>query len=306
MTPTATVHLFDVEPDLAEFLSANQRAESSALRLPTLTVGHGPVEFSELLAAADSFAAIVLDGMLLQQLRVGEQVGLRLLGPGDVVSFTRRPGSMLLSNAECRVVEDVRLALFGRDVLLACHRWPRLQLGVYARVAEQSDRLAAQLVICQLPRVDQRLLAIMWLMAESWGHVTRVGTSLPVNLTHDVLGGLVGARRSTVTLALGELAERGALIRQDRGWLLLEEPPTVTGEFPRIDEPRLVEDVGDGWRRALDPLSQPEPEPDGSQLIDLVARLREEHVASRHKMNAQLARFRELRVEGTLGQRVRR
>ncbi len=46
-------------------------------------------------------------------------------------------------------------------------RWPGLLAGLHVHVAEQSERLAAQLVICQLPRVDQRLLAIMWLLAES-------------------------------------------------------------------------------------------------------------------------------------------
>jgi hypothetical protein len=47
---------------------------------------------------------------------------------------------------------------------------------------------------------------------------------LPLALTHETLGGLVGARRPTVTLALRELTERGALVHQSPGWLLLEAP----------------------------------------------------------------------------------
>ena len=34
---------------------------------------------------------------------------------------------------------------------------------------------------------------MMWLLAESWGQVTSAGTTLPLTLTHDTLGGLVGA-----------------------------------------------------------------------------------------------------------------
>jgi hypothetical protein len=79
-------------------------------------------------------------------------------------------------------------------------------------------------MICQLPRVDERLLALMWLLAESWGQVTPAGTLLPIALTHAALGGLIGARRPTVTLALGNLTAAGVIRRQPRGWLLLGSP----------------------------------------------------------------------------------
>ena len=62
-------------------------------------------------------------------------------------------------------------------------------------------------------------MAGMWLLAESWGRVTPAGTRVLISLSHEVLGGLVGARRSTVTLAVSRLAERGSLIRQDDEWL---------------------------------------------------------------------------------------
>ena len=108
------------------------------------------------------------------------------------------------------------MAILGSEVLIAAHRWPRIVAGLNARIGEQSERLTTQLAICQLPRVDQRVLAMMWLLAESWGRVTAAGTTLPLALTHDALGALVGARRPTVTLALGELTDRGAIVRQDR------------------------------------------------------------------------------------------
>jgi hypothetical protein len=34
---------------------------------------------------------------------------------------------------------------------------------------EHSERLATQLAICQPPRVEDRLMALMWLLAEFWG-----------------------------------------------------------------------------------------------------------------------------------------
>jgi hypothetical protein len=154
---------------------------------------------------------------------------------------------MLISHAEGLVAAPARLALLGSEFLVATRRWPRISIGLHLRMADQADRLAAQLVVCQLPRVDQRLLAMMWLLAESWGQVTSIGTSLPLSLTHDVLGELIGARRPTVTLALGELSERGALIRQDRGWLLVERPPVASTPLPRIEQPAVLTTGVSAW-----------------------------------------------------------
>ena len=160
-------------------------------------------------------------------------------------------------------------------------------------MAEQSDRLATQLAICQLPRVDQRLLAMMWLLAESWGQVTSAGTTLPLTLTHDTLGGLVGARRPTVTLALGELTDRGAIVRQDRGWLLLEPPPESSGTTKKLEEPRLLNGIGSTW---LDGSEQPHADIESQrELQETVMRLREEHARNVERFNQRLRRLTSLR-----------
>jgi CRP/FNR family cyclic AMP-dependent transcriptional regulator len=195
-----------------------------------------------LLGEGKSFAALVLEGMLFQRLRVAHQVALRLLGPGDILAVGGTLRSPLLRQDECRAAAPTQLALLGDEVLSAAQRWPRLMAGLHARIGEQSERLAIQLVICQIPRVQERLLALLWLLAESWGRVTPVGTAVPVGLTHEALGELIGARRSTVTLALKELTERGAILRQDDSWLLVGSPPEPIGEMPSIQEPRLLGD----------------------------------------------------------------
>ena len=58
--------------------------------------------------------------------------------------------------------------------------------------------------------------------------MTPSGVVVPLSLTHELLGRLVGARRPTVSLALKALIDRGALVRrQDRSWLLLEPAPDL-------------------------------------------------------------------------------
>ena len=52
---------------------------------------------------------------------------------------------------------------------------------------------------------------------------------VPLALTHRILGQLVGARRPTVSTALGELAERGELMRRvDGSWVLRGSPPDAS------------------------------------------------------------------------------
>src|SRR5262249_7180941 len=139
------------------------------------------------------------------------------------------------------VVKGTRLGLLDDHVLAAARRFPRLVTGLQVRIGEQNERLAAQLVVCQMARVEDRVLAMMWLVAQSWGRGAGSGTVLPLNLTHDVLGELIGAKRSTVTLALSRLAEANCLIKQDQGWLLIDSLPTVVADestgLPAFVEP---------------------------------------------------------------------
>jgi CRP/FNR family cyclic AMP-dependent transcriptional regulator len=288
MRSPPTVRLLEIEPDIARFLPAHQQAEAERLTVPALDLERGTVDIEAVLAEAGAFAGVVLDGMLLHRLRVGDQPASRLLGPGDIVSLRGAQHTMLLADSSYRAAADTRLALLGDEVLIAGDRWPRLVVGIQSFLAQQSERLAAQFVICQLPRVDQRLLALMWLLAESWGQVTSLGTALPLNLTHDLLGELIGARRSTVTLALGELSDRGAVVRQDRGWLLLEGLPEPDRPVPGIEQPVLLPDSSSAWADARERESSAEAH---AELRLTVARLQAEHEQRVNRHRARVTRM---------------
>jgi CRP/FNR family cyclic AMP-dependent transcriptional regulator len=266
--------LLHIEPDITRFLPPAQRAEADGLDVPVLVWERGPIDIDSELRKARAFAGILLEGMVLHRLRVGDQPGLRLLGPGDIVTRSGAQRTLLLAESTYRVSATTEVAILGDEWLGAARQWPLLIPGLQSLLSAQSERLSAQFVICQLPRVDQRLLAVLWLLAESWGHVTSVGTTLPLSLTHDVLGEMIGARRSTVTLALGELSERGAIVRQDEGWLLLEPPPAVAARLPDVEQPVLLTDVGSSWVEVHGP---PEVAASRAELRETVARLSQEH-----------------------------
>lgn len=287
MPGISAVRLLDVEPDIAQFLSREELDQASGLTVPMHSVPRSPLDLVAVLEEASAFGALVLDGLLVERMRLADHTAMRLIGPGEILT-RGAPRSMMLAQLGCRAAAATRLAMLGNEILIAAHRWPRILTGLHIRMAEQAERLATQLVICQLPRVEDRLLAVMWLLAESWGQVTAAGTVLPLTLTHDALGELIGARRPTVTLALRELSERGALLRHERGWLLLEAVPEPMRDTTMIDEPRLIEDAPSPWS-----VSQSDQIHEGSrrELHDAVGRLREEHQRNVDRFAVSLERI---------------
>jgi hypothetical protein len=289
MSPASSIRLFEADPDLIGFVSADERAEATQIEFPIRALPKGLLDVREVLERSAAFGAFVLDGMLLQSVRLGDHVGLRLVGPGDVLALTQAPRSALVVDATCRATVPTRLVLLERRLMWAARRWPQIVAGLHQRTGEQSERLMTQLMICQLPRVDDRLLALMWLLAESWGHVTATGTMLPLMLTHEALGGLIGARRSTVTLALGELTDAGAILRRDVGWLLLQRPAFAGGGQPHwIEDPRPLDPSGSQrWSLSMSPRDL---EPTRAALRETIERLHQEHARTADQMRERFRR----------------
>jgi hypothetical protein len=287
------VSLLDATLELTRHLTSDERDELAGVSLPAITVAPGPLELSALLTRHRAFGATVLDGIVINALRVGEHTGIQLLGPGDLLV----PGSALwpdwLSALELRTATEVRLGLLGNELLAAAFRWPRVVQGLYMCVGDQLQRLTAQLVICQLPRVEDRLLAMLWLLSDSWGQVTSGGVRLRLALTHETLGAMIGARRPTVTLALRRLTEDGAIVHQDSGWLLVQPPPTPAGARPRILPSEMSNASLAEWAV---PEPAPDPTPGYAELRDIVRRLRERHDRDREETRRQLGKARTARV----------
>jgi len=124
------------------------------------------------------------------------------------------------------VLSPLTVAVLDRRFAGEMTRFPEITAALFDRLSERSLRLATTQAISQLTRVDRRLKALFWHLAERWGRVSGDGVVVPLALTHRILGQLVGARRPTVSTALAELADRGELIRRpDGSWLLRGDPP---------------------------------------------------------------------------------
>lgn len=312
------IRLLEAEPDLGRFLTSEEMSEARRVTMPVLTMGRGVVDVESRLRAAGAFGAVIVEGVLMHRLVFGDHPALRLLGPGDVLSREGDAGPGPVSHSVYRAPGQLRIALFDDHMLAACQHFPRLFAGLHVRMGEQHQRLAAQLVICQLPRVEDRILGLLWLLAETWGHVTPNGTTLPVALTHDALGECIGARRPTVSLALKALADRGAVLRQKDGWVLLEP----LADAPSTPPVRLREGAVTLGMTSLGVWAEEEeeeeeersrPVPAFDTLRATVATLRETHAQVQNDVRRSLAasqglrdRNSELREQVATGRRHRR
>jgi hypothetical protein len=293
--------LLEVRPELTRHLTADERAEIASVRLPVVELSPGPVDLREVLERHKAFGATVFEGLVMGSLRVGDQTGIHVLGPGDVLPGQSELAPAWVTGTDYLTAAPARLGLFGNDLLVAAHRWPRILEGLYACICEQLQRFMAQLVICQLPRVEDRVLDILWLLAESWGYVTPGGVRLPLALTHETLGALVGARRPTVTLAVHKLTDQGELVPQDSGWLLLRAPAAASGASTKIVPAQSAEDRPGLWTPVPAPATNPIIV--YAELRDTVLRLREQYRTDRENTSEQLDRVRTARARMTATRR---
>ena len=226
-----TVRLIDEDPELFESLSATARREAATRAVaPALLLRPGPWDGSVPGHADPShhLGLLVLDGLLIRNVRIGRQPRSELVGPGDLARPWEHEGdtASMPFAADWRVLESARLAMLDARFLATVCRWPPVVSAIVGRAVRRSHDLALQLAISDVRHINDRLLLLFWYLADRWGRVSRDGVAIPLRLTHEVIAQLVGAQRPTVSTALQSLAREGLLTRcPGRTWLL--DPESV-------------------------------------------------------------------------------
>jgi len=230
---TEQISLLKADPDLGGLLAEARRSDAERrLLVSTHRLGVGPWDVTRLAgASADHIGLLVLEGVIARELTVADHVSAELLGPGDLIRpwQAASKSELLPVDAEWSVLSPSTLAVLDRRFAAEVSQYPEVTAALFDRLSERSLRLATTQAISQLTRVDRRLKALFWHLAERWGRVGGEGVVIPLALTHRILGQLVGARRPTVSTALSELAERDELVRRpDGSWLLRGDPPDAS------------------------------------------------------------------------------
>lgn len=238
-TEERTVRLLEHDPDLGRSLRPERLEEArGSARATAVSIPAGAWDPHQLAEAHDCpYGLLVLDGLASRTVVLGDVVATQLLGRGDLIQLAAEPAGEALVPTEVRwsALEPLTVALLDARFLLAVRRWPEIVAALFERVAAQAERQATHRALCHLPRVEDRVHALLWFLAERWGRVTPQGVLLPLHLTHGMLGQLVAAKRPTVTLAIKELEARGTVHRRADGAWLLEQAWAPSGESPEED-----------------------------------------------------------------------
>jgi CRP/FNR family cyclic AMP-dependent transcriptional regulator len=226
----STVHLLERDPDLGGDLDGDTFALASRrLIARTKRYPQGPWEVrSTDYKAPGSLGLLLLDGLLVRKVTVGERTCAELLGPGDVTQpwLQIGPDSSVGTEVNWQVAQSMQVAVLDRQFTVRTSPWPEITAAIAGRVMLRVHWLSFHLSVCHMRRVDDRLLLVLWHFADRWGRVTPRGVEIPLSLTHSLLAYVVGSHRPTVTLALRTLTEAGLVERRSRShWLLRGDPP---------------------------------------------------------------------------------
>jgi DNA-binding transcriptional ArsR family regulator len=243
--PGSSGHLFDgpipgrisllkSDPDLAQAIPAADLPRARRiLSVPTVAFGPGPIDLVATRFPATTFALLLIRGTVTQAADLGDRAMIELLLEGDVLWPWRPAPTAPATRVRVAALDHAGLAVLDARFITAAALWPALMVGLHRRLNDQKHRLAAQGAICQLPRVEQRVMAIMWHLAARIGTVGAEGTGLARPFTHEALAHFTGSRRPTVSLAVKRLRDLGYLDRRPDGtWLL-----------PRVPENAVFEDL---------------------------------------------------------------
>ncbi len=227
MTPSRDfrIRVLDEDPDLAAALAPEelQPATDAALaRSYGIRTGTWQPSQEEP-PGGSTVGLLMLDGLMIRALELGDRSSCELLGAGDLLRPWQRDSEegLLPHAVRWRVLEPIRVALLDGDFAAATAPWPQLSAALIGRALRRARWQGVFAAISHVTRVEHRLLLAFWYFAERWARVRADGLLVRLPLTHEQLGALIGARRPSVTTALSGLAAQGLLVPGRRGeWLL--------------------------------------------------------------------------------------
>jgi hypothetical protein len=223
--------LLDFDPDLGEGLDPARFATAErhlVCRLERVGVGDwrpGP----EVYGARGGIGLILVEGFMVRLVALEHRTAGEVLGPGDLLRPWQDDGEHAVYPFEAawRAIQPMTFGVIDKVLTARLGPFPEVTSALAGRAMARSRRIAGHLVLAQLASVEHRVLLALWHMADLWGRVRTDGIVVPIRLTHELLGSIVGARRPSVTAALSALDEQGlAHAQPGGGFLLTGEPPS--------------------------------------------------------------------------------
>ena len=238
MSALPTTPLLRLDPRLGMLLPQHRIADAHAalhVRVARLRPGEWDLGRAAGNGGTDHLGVLVVEGIVAHDVLVGGTTSTELIGPGDVLRpWTRETRPLLERMLRWHVLDDGRVALLDRDFSRRLGAWPEVNAMLMERLSQRAERLATVQAIAKVTKVERRVLAYLWHLAERWGRASADGVHVPLTLSHRMLGQIVGARRPTVTAAVRLLIDSGEVVRRpDGSWLLIGDGHRLGADEPR-------------------------------------------------------------------------
>ncbi|HEY5428861.1 MAG TPA: helix-turn-helix domain-containing protein [Solirubrobacteraceae bacterium] len=205
-------YLLDADVELAE--EFDQRGRIAVRQLATarvLQLGVGDCDLASSFERAQRGPGLlILDGLVACETCTGDRVAAELVGPGDLLQSPSLPTDDLLERTcHWRALRPTRFALLDADFVDRVRPFPQVVRALMSRVYRRSAELDVLRAITSQPRLEVRLVLLLWHLAARWGRVEPSCVRLCLPLTHRFLGQMVAAERPSISHALKRLAQAG-------------------------------------------------------------------------------------------------
>jgi CRP/FNR family cyclic AMP-dependent transcriptional regulator len=229
--------LLDLDDDLAQECDPAVRA--TARRLATVRLAEaeaGPCDLEPWFAVVSPGPGLlVLDGLVAINTSVGDRAACELVGGGDLLQhFEPRTDELVVQTESAQALSPTTFALLDEAFACRVGAFPQVGMALLRRAARRTSEAEALRAIACYPRLEVRLVLLLWHLASRWGRVVPDGIRLTLPLTHRLLGQLVAAERPSVSHAMHRLAQTD-LIVGSAGDLLLNG--SLESHFAALREP---------------------------------------------------------------------
>lgn len=237
-------YVLDLDADLADVVEVRMRVSArqhATARL--LEAEAGECDLSSWLARVGRGPGLlIVSGLLAVDTRVADRTITELLGSGDLIQPEGPHADDLVEHESVwHALTASRLALLDTDFVERVRSWPQIAATLYRRGARRSDDLDVIRAISCQPRLEVRLILLLWHLATRWGKVEPSGLHLSLPLTHRLLGQLVAAERPSVSHALRRLSQAEIVTGSAGDWHLhgsieehLESLIDSTARLPQV------------------------------------------------------------------------
>jgi CRP/FNR family transcriptional regulator, cyclic AMP receptor protein len=164
---------------------------------------------------------LIVDGLMAVETSVAGRTVTELVGRTDLLQRPEENDDDMIGGCSTwRALGPTRLAMLDADFLDRVRSWPPITHALYRRAERRATDLGRLRAISCQPKLEVRLVLLLWHLAARWGRVEPAGIRLSLPLTHRLLGQLVAAERPSISHALARLSHAGIVTGTAGDWHL--------------------------------------------------------------------------------------